>query len=157
MMLPRLALVLLSAVPTELLLLSPGVLPHASPRATPTRPCSMVAAEQQEATIAQQVAQWCLSTAGRADAAVLVSESSTTAAVLRDFWSVACDVAAADGEGTYVIALPQWADATDRRYFQSVANHLLQCGEVCEHVCDSIMVSTRHPSADKTDDEPMAA
>lgn len=109
-----------------------------------------------ESEVAQQVAEWCVS-AGRGDSGVLVSGSVTTAAVLRDFWSVACDVADAATPATYIIALPNWTEGTDRRYFQAVANHLLACGEVCEHVCDSILVTARHPDADTTEEEPMAA
>ncbi|KAL1526568.1 hypothetical protein AB1Y20_015276 [Prymnesium parvum] len=110
-----------------------------------------------EADVAKRVAHWCLRTPGRENAAVLVSSASSTAEMLRDFWSVSHDMGEASTPGTYAVAFPSWKAGTEPRYFQAVANHLLACGEVCEHVCDSIIVSARHPAAQPTEQEPVAA
>lgn len=117
----------------------------------------MCAAPVEEEQIARRVGEWCLATPGREEASVLLSPACSTPEMLRDFWSVALDMGQAEAVGTYVVAFPNWEDGAAPRYFQAVSNHLMACGECCEHVGDSIMVSARHPAASPTEEEPMAA
>jgi hypothetical protein len=108
------------------------------------------------AEVARAVAEWCVSS-GRGDAQVGVSSAATTAEALRDFWRVARGMGEAAQRGQLGLSFPHWQEAADPRRFQAVVNHLLACGEVCEWVGESIVVSGRHPASHTTEDEPRPA
>lgn len=120
------------------------------------RELMMTAVDEEQ--IAQNVALWCMSSPGRKGAEVILSDASTTAEALRDFWSVADDMGSSDESVQSVIAFPYWNHAArDPQYFQVALRHLHACSEVCEHVGDHILVTARHPIAKPADDEPIAA
>lgn len=107
----------------------------------------------------QAAASWCVS-AGRDQATVAVSRSSTLAGVLKDFWTVARSFAEEEGEKgrQRVLALPCWEDGvSDPELFQKLLQHILDCAEICEYVGDSLMIAGRHPSAISHDGEPESA
>jgi hypothetical protein len=56
-----------------------------------------------------------------------------------------------------ILAFPSWTEASDAPYFQRVLQHIQDCGEVCEHVGESMLVAGRHPSGGTKEDEPLPA
>ena len=97
--------------------------------------------------------------AGRAEAAVAMSTSTTLPGVLRDFWSLARTFSRQDGPigRQCVLALPGWAEgAADIGLFQRTLQHITDCADLCEYVGESLLVAGRHPSAKPQDDEPGA-
>jgi hypothetical protein len=108
--------------------------------------------------IGSDVANWCIS-AGREQATVAVSTASTVAGALADFWLVAHALATEDGPvgRQRVLAFPSWSDVVDAQYFQAVLDHISDCGEVCDHIGDSMLIAGRHPTAAPHEEEPQAA
>jgi len=107
------------------------------------------------AAAGQDVARWCVA-AGREQATVAVSGSSTLAGVMADFWLVARSLATEEGPvgRQRILALPAWDAVRDAQFFQKVLGHINECSEICEYLGESLLVVGRHPSYPTNEDEP---
>ena len=131
--------------------------PAATAAAAPAPAAAIIAPPLVDAS--QRVAEWCVG-AGREQAMVAVSPSTTLYGVLKDFWALAR--AFSEDEGPVgrqcALALPLWAEGSaDAALFQKVLQHISDCADVCEYVGETLLIAGRHPSAVPGDDEPGAA
>ena len=120
--------------------------------------CLVLSATVTPAEAGHSIAQWCVA-AGREEATVAVSSSTTLAGALADFWSTARSLATEEGRAgrQRALAFPFLSTMANAQAFQEMLQHIDECTELCEYLGQSMLVAGRHPTSSPKDDEPQAA